>query len=61
MYKKAFAGEIKEFTGVSDPYEAPVDPELTINTHEQTLDESVAQVIAYLEERNLIPQTTPAN
>ena len=61
MYKKAFAGEIKEFTGVSDPYEIPVDPELTINTHEQTLDESVAQVIAYLEERNLIPQTTPAN
>jgi adenylylsulfate kinase len=61
MYKKAFAGEIKEFTGVSDPYEAPVNPELTINTHEQTLDESVAQVIAYLEERNLIPQTTPAN
>ena len=61
MYKKAFAGEIKEFTGVSDPYEAPVDPELTINTHEQTLDESVAQVIAYLEERNLIPQSIAAN
>lgn len=57
MYKKAFAGEIKEFTGVSDPYEAPVNPELVIKTHEQTLDESVAQVIAYLEERHLIPQT----
>lgn len=56
MYKKAFAGEIKEFTGVSDPYEAPANPELTINTHQQTLDESVAQIIAYLEERGFVPQ-----
>lgn len=61
MYKKAFAGEIKEFTGVSDPYEAPVNPELVINTHEQTHEESVNQVIAYLEERNLIPLTQTAN
>jgi adenylylsulfate kinase len=46
---------------VSDPYEAPVNPELVIKTHEQTLDESVAQVIAYLEERNFIPLTQTAN
>ena len=61
LYAKAFKGEIKEFTGVSDPYEAPVDPELTINTHEQTLDESVAQIISYLEARELVPQAQIAD
>jgi len=55
LYKKAFAGEIKEFTGVSDPYEPPKAPEITLDTEHQEAEESAAQVIAYLEERELIP------
>jgi adenylyl-sulfate kinase len=55
MYAKAFAGEIKEFTGVSDPYEPPESPEIVCNTAEETLEESVARVIAYLEEHDYIP------
>ena len=55
LYKKARAGEIKEFTGVSDPYEAPENPELVIDTESQTPEESAQQIVAYLEERDLIP------
>ena len=55
LYAKARAGEIKEFTGVSDPYEAPEDPELVLETESQTPEESAQQIIAYLEERDLIP------
>ena len=55
LYKKAFSGEIKEFTGVSDPYEPPKAPEITLDTEHQDADESADQVIAYLEERELIP------
>ena len=55
MYAKAFRGEIANFTGVSDPYEAPENPEITVNTDAETLDESVAKIIAYLEARGLIP------
>jgi len=54
LYKKAFAGEIKEFTGVSDPYEEPLNPELTIDTESQTPEESAQQIITYLEGRGLI-------
>ncbi len=49
LYKKAFAGEIKEFTGVSDPYEPPAAPELTLRTHEEEPKESARRVIAKLE------------
>ena len=55
MYAKAFAGEIKEFTGVSDPYEAPENPEIVCHTAQETLEESTAKVIAYLEEHGYIP------
>ncbi|HJQ29796.1 MAG TPA: adenylyl-sulfate kinase, partial [Rubrobacter sp.] len=50
LYKKAFSGEIEQFTGVSDPYEAPVAPELHIKTDEEEPRESARKVIAYLEE-----------
>ncbi len=50
LYKKAFAGEIKEFTGVSDPYEAPVAPELHIKTDEEEPRDSARRVIGKLEE-----------
>jgi adenylyl-sulfate kinase len=51
LYKRARAGEIQEFTGISAPYEAPVDPEITVNTAQQTLAESTAQVIEFLRKR----------
>jgi adenylylsulfate kinase len=50
LYKKAFAGEIEQFTGVSDPYEPPAAPELHIKTSEEEPHESARRVIAKLEE-----------
>lgn len=55
LYQKARAGEIKEFTGISAPYEEPVQPELTVNTSELTLEECTERVIARLENIGLIP------
>src|ERR671911_2534731 len=60
LYKKAFAGEIKEFTGVSDPYEEPLNAEITLDTENESPDESAGKLIALLEERQLIPATQPA-
>jgi len=51
LYKKALAGDIKNFTGVSDPYEPPLNPEVTVNSEKQAPDESFAQIMAYLEGR----------
>jgi adenylylsulfate kinase len=48
MYKKALKGEIKEFTGVSDPYEEPLNPEILLETDKETLEESAARVIQKL-------------
>ena len=50
LYKKAYSGEIPQFTGVSDPYEAPTTPELTLRTNEEEPEESAGRVIAKLEE-----------
>ena len=50
MYKKALAGEIKGFTGVDDPYEEPENPELVIETQNESVAESAAKVIAKLKE-----------
>ena len=54
LYKKALAGEIKNFTGVSDPYEAPLNAELVVNSSSQTRDESLAYLLAKLESLNFI-------
>jgi len=54
MYAKAFAGEIPNFTGVNDPYEEPENPEIILNTHEETVEESVARCLAYLESRGFL-------
>ena len=56
LYKKALKGEIENFTGVSDPYEDPVNPEIVCETDKQTLDESVNVVIKWLEEKDFIPR-----
>lgn len=55
MYEKAERGEIKEFTGVSDPYEEPLDPEVIINTDKETVEESVAKILRTLELMGYIP------
>ena len=55
LYAKARAGEIKEFTGISDPYEPPQNPELVIDTESQTPEESAALILRYLEGQGLIP------
>ena len=55
LYKKARAGEIKGFTGVDDPYEAPESPEVQINSETESIDESADKIIRYLELKGLIP------
>jgi len=54
LYAKAFAGEIKGFTGVDDPYEAPENPELVINTEEHEPEESARLIVAKLAELGLV-------
>lgn len=54
LYKKARTGEIPNFTGISDPYEAPENAELVIKTGECTPEEAAVQVISYLEANNII-------
>ena len=53
LYAKALAGELKHFTGVSDPYEPPLKPELVLHTEAESVDDSVHQVIAWLEANQL--------
>src|SRR5919205_878735 len=54
LYKKALAGEIRGFTGVDDPYEPPLDPELVVRTERETPDESAARILAALRELGYI-------
>lgn len=54
LYKKAKAGEVKEFTGISAPYEEPENPELVIDTAKYSIESSVQKVLEYLYEKNII-------
>ncbi len=54
LYQKALAGEIPNFTGVSDPYEPPLAPEITVNSATETPEESLARIWEALRERQLI-------
>jgi adenylylsulfate kinase len=54
LYEKAIRGEIKNFTGVSDPYEEPLTPEITVDTEKETVEESLAKILAYLESKGYI-------
>ncbi|GIT14297.1 MAG: hypothetical protein CM1200mP36_00530 [Gammaproteobacteria bacterium] len=54
MYEKARAGEIKNFTGIDDPYEVPVDPEVHLRTDELTVEEEVTAIMGYLEINKVI-------
>ena len=60
LYEKAFRGEITEFTGVSDPYEEPMNPELVVDTEQYSAEESAALVVAKLEELGLVPAEVAA-
>lgn len=60
MYKKAMAGEIQNFTGVNDPYEEPVNPELILDTATESIEESAARVVALLEDRGYVPRADRA-
>jgi len=54
LYKRARAGEIKNYTGIDSPYEAPDNPELVIDTESESLEESVAKVIDFLKSKKII-------
>ena len=54
LYKRARAGEIKNYTGIDSPYEAPENPELIIDTDKETLDESVSKIYSFLERKAII-------
>lgn len=58
LYKKARAGEIKQFTGIDDPYEAPLNPEVECHTDQETLEESTAKVLSYLEQAGYLSATS---
>ena len=54
LYKKARLGEIKEFTGISSPYEAPHNPEIVVDTGSLDLNDSVEKVVNYLKKENFL-------
>ena len=61
LYKKALAGEIKEFTGVSDPYEEPLAPEVVVETDRETVAQSTAKILTELERQRLWPTNEEAH
>jgi adenylylsulfate kinase len=54
LYKKARAGIIKNFTGISDPYEEPENAEVTVNTSEESIEQSADKILGYLKGRGLL-------
>ena len=54
LYEKAFRGEIDNFTGVSDPYEAPTDPEIRVDSEREDQEASARRILRELEERGLV-------
>ncbi len=58
LYKKALAGELKNFTGVSDPYEAPLNPDILVDSGTQRVEESAQAILSYLEQHAWIPKAS---
>jgi adenylylsulfate kinase len=58
LYKKARAGEIKQFTGIDDPYEAPLNPEVECRTDLETLEESTTKVLNTLQQLGYLPSNS---
>jgi len=54
LYKKALAGEIKNFTGISDPYEEPENPEIIVDSEKETEEESLNKILEYMEKKGLV-------
>jgi adenylylsulfate kinase-like enzyme len=50
LYRKARAGELKQFTGIDDPYEAPLNPEVTLHTDRESVEECATKIVRKLEE-----------
>ena len=61
LYKKALAGEIDSFTGVSDPYQEPLQPEIVVETDRESIEQSVATIIFELTRRRLLTQETESS
>jgi adenylyl-sulfate kinase len=55
LYERALRGEVAQFTGVSDPYEAPLNPEVVVDTDQETVEQSVAKIVAALERLGHLP------
>jgi adenylyl-sulfate kinase len=55
LYKKALAGEVKNFTGVSDPYEPPINPDVVVRSDRESVDESVEKIVATLKKLGYVP------
>jgi adenylyl-sulfate kinase len=60
LYEKALAGEIKNFTGVSDPYEAPENPDVVIDSSTETIEESLDKIVSTLEQLGYVPPAEDA-
>jgi adenylylsulfate kinase len=58
LYKRAIAGEIANFTGISDPYEEPLNPDVVVYTHLETVEESAEKILAHLQAKGYIPTVT---
>ncbi|KAA8491767.1 Adenylyl-sulfate kinase [Porphyridium purpureum] len=56
LYKKARAGLIKNFTGIDDPYEAPAEPDVTVDTSKLSVEECVGEIISFLQSRDILPK-----
>ena len=60
LYRKALAGELANFTGVSDPYEAPTNPEVVVRSDQESIDESLSRILALLAARGLVDRAVLA-
>jgi len=58
LYKRAIAGEIANFTGISDPYEEPLNPDVVVYTHLEAVEESAEKILAHLQAKGYIPTVT---
>jgi adenylylsulfate kinase len=58
LYEKALRGEIQNFTGISDPYEEPLNPEVVVDTEKETMEESLAKILGYLERKGYLAATS---
>jgi len=61
LYQKALAGEIKNYTGVSDPYEEPLNPEIIVETDRESVEESTAKILAKLTELGYLPDLSESD